>query len=72
VPGDPFTVVHSELITALAAQHRLPVAYPYGIFVRSSCLATNQIPGLINLETTKELGLTVPPSLLVQADEVIE
>jgi putative tryptophan/tyrosine transport system substrate-binding protein len=37
---NPVTLGHRDLITALAAQHRLPAIYPFGIFPASGGLAS--------------------------------
>jgi putative tryptophan/tyrosine transport system substrate-binding protein len=105
LPSDGTTIVHRDLVIALAARHNLPAVYALRFFVTAGGLmsygtdfgeAFQQAASLVdrilrgakpidlpvqtptkyqtslNLKTAKALGLTVPPGLLVAADEVIE
>ena len=105
LPPDTSTVVHRDLIIALAARHRLPAVYAIRVFVAAGglmCYGTDfsdlyrqsasyvdrilrgakpadlpvqsptKFDTIVNRKTATALGLTVPPGLLIAADEVID
>ncbi len=61
----------------LVAQFRQAAGYVDRILkgekpATSQCKPPNKYDLIINLKTTKALGLAIPPSVLARADEVIE
>ena len=105
VTAGPLTSVHRNLITTLAARHKLPAVYSTRFYATDGGLVSygsdfvdqyrqaasyvdrilkGEKPGdlpvqaptkyelVINLKTAKALGLTIPPTVLARAAEVIE
>jgi ABC-type uncharacterized transport system substrate-binding protein len=82
VLADSTLVVHRTRLADLAARDRLPAVYGVREHVDAGGLMGARPADLpveqpttfelvVNLKTAKALGLTIPPSLLARADEVI-
>ena len=105
LPPDGTTVLHRDLVVALAARHKLPAVYAFNFFVTAGGLmsygtdqvnvfrlaasyvdrvlrgdkpadlpvqAPTKFETTVNVRTAEQLGITIPPGLLVAADDVIE
>ena len=105
LPPDGTTILHRDLLIALAARHKLPAVYAFDFFVVAGGLmsygidqddnfrlaasyvdrilrgdkpadlpvqAPTKFETIVNLGAAKAIDLTIPPGLLVAADEVIE
>ena len=75
VLSDPFFGLHLAQISRLAIESRLPAIYVRREFADAGGLLAygpSFAELIVNMKTAKELGVTVPPSLVVQADRLIE
>ena len=79
---DPVLQINRSQLVALAANSGLPAVYGMrelvdngGLSAKPADLPIEQSTKLelvMNLKTAKALSLTIPPSLLLRADQVIE
>ena len=76
IVGEPLTFTHRTRINTLVLAARLPTNYPTRGYVEVGGLMSYGQPTrydlVVNLTTAKALGLTIPESFLLRADEVIE
>src|SRR5215831_2661657 len=72
VATTPVYRTHRTRLANSAEKNRLPAVYDDREFVDPGGLMSTKFELIVNLKTAKQIGLTIPPNVLLRADKVIK
>src|SRR5215510_2183910 len=72
VATTPIYRTHRTRLANSAEKNRLPAVYDDREFVDPGGLMSTKFELIVNLKTAKQIGLTIPPNVLLRADKVIK
>ena len=72
VATTPIYRTHRTRLANSAEKNRLPAVYDDRELVDAGGLMSTKFELIVNLKTAKQIGLTIPPNVLLRADKVIK